>query len=182
MRALVFLVMVSSTATAAEPTCEGHCGGKSEGGECLCDDGCEAWHDCCADKLTFCPPCKPACKGKQCGEDGCGGSCGDCGFGAPCVSGLCGCVPDCGQRACGPDGCGGTCGSCQDGLACSDNGACAAPPAVVETANDVGPSTPVAIDAGTPDGCSAGQRRGHLAAIVCMSLLLALMRRRLCAR
>lgn len=32
---------------------------------------------------------QPACGGKACGDDGCGGSCGSCPPGAPCISGAC---------------------------------------------------------------------------------------------
>ncbi len=69
-----------------------------------CDSGCVG---------NACTACAPDCAGKQCGGDGCGGSCGtcpleaplcagdgacveclsdgDCGGGASCVSGQCGC-------------------------------------------------------------------------------------------
>jgi len=33
--------------------------------------------------------CAPLCAGKECGDDGCGGSCGECAGGADCVDGLC---------------------------------------------------------------------------------------------
>jgi hypothetical protein len=33
--------------------------------------------------------CTPSCSGKQCGDDGCGGSCGSCGIGKLCTSGSC---------------------------------------------------------------------------------------------
>ena len=59
----------------------------------------------------------------ECGDDGCGGSCGECGEGEDCVSGLCigDCLPDCSQgKECGSDGCGGTCGECADGEACNE--------------------------------------------------------------
>lgn len=65
--------------------------------------------------------CVPACGKKQCGPDGCGGSCGSCGAGAVCsAEGVCqaACVPDCVDKDCGPDGCGGLCGQCDDGQAC----------------------------------------------------------------
>ena len=55
--------------------------------------------------------CVPSCQGKECGTDGCGGSCGVCVEpGKGCKDGKCMCIPDCNCRACGPDGCGGTCG------------------------------------------------------------------------
>jgi hypothetical protein len=34
--------------------------------------------------------CTPSCAGKACGDDGCGGSCGTCPGGLPCVAGHCG--------------------------------------------------------------------------------------------
>jgi hypothetical protein len=62
--------------------------------------------------------CAPACQDRECGDDGCGGSCGQC----PQVAPICGddglcqiqCIPDCesGDKECGDDGCGGDCGSC----------------------------------------------------------------------
>ena len=47
----------------------------------------------------------------ECGDDGCGGSCGTCPGAAPiCDAGLCTpdvCTADCLGKACGDDGCGG---------------------------------------------------------------------------
>ena len=63
------------------------------------------------------------CEGKQCGWDGCFGSCGTCGPGLQCVDGICEpCVIDCEGKECGPDGCGGLCGTCDrwNGYACLD--------------------------------------------------------------
>ena len=55
-----------------------------------------------------CPACTPNCQGKQCGDDGCGGSCGDCPNGSPClVDGFCQgfeCTPDCQGKQCGQFG------------------------------------------------------------------------------
>lgn len=65
--------------------------------------------------------CSPSCEGFQCGDDGCGGSCGLCADGLDCVSNLCvapPCVPDCADAQCGDDGCGGSCGACQEGSSC----------------------------------------------------------------
>ncbi|MCB9728592.1 MAG: hypothetical protein H6746_08950 [Deltaproteobacteria bacterium] len=59
--------------------------------------------------------CVPeGCSGMQCGDDGCGGSCGVCDEGLACLDGECTtpCVPSCGERECGGDGCGGGCGFC----------------------------------------------------------------------
>ena len=67
--------------------------------------------------------CVTNCVGKQCGDDGCGGSCGTCSNGAICNSfmGQCigGCVPDCQWKECGDNGCGGSCGSCLPGSVCN---------------------------------------------------------------
>lgn len=64
------------------------------------------------------------CAGKQCGDDGCGGSCGACAAGTTCNDeGKCvTCTPSCSGRTCGDDGCGGSCGTCSG--TCT-NGRCA---------------------------------------------------------
>ncbi len=75
-------------------------------------------------------PCTPNCVGRTCGDDGCGGSCGQCNMpqkpfcdanlGA-CVAT---CVPQCTGKNCGDDGCGGSCGSCAANLTCLPQGLC----------------------------------------------------------
>ena len=78
--------------------------------------------------------CLPDCGGNECGDDGCGGSCGECE--APldlCEAGVCVCpvAPSCDGKECGDDGCGGDCGACPEGLSCvvgEDASLCAAPP------------------------------------------------------
>jgi len=65
--------------------------------------------------------CTPSCEGKQCGDDGCGGSCGKCTDhrGAYCsADGTCSCRTDCHGKECGDDGCGGSCGRCKSGERC----------------------------------------------------------------
>ncbi|MBR58260.1 MAG: hypothetical protein CMH54_09590 [Myxococcales bacterium] len=72
--------------------------------------------------------CTPSCEGKTCGDDGCGGSCGDCLTcdGTPdellCIGGTCMdlCCPNCEGLDCGSDGCGGTCGFCEAPFTCND--------------------------------------------------------------
>jgi len=70
-------------------------------------------------------PCIPDCTGKECGDDGCGGGCGQCDDGKvettdTCVDSLCVfCLKDCYCKECGDDGCGGSCGSCDDGISCT---------------------------------------------------------------
>ena len=61
--------------------------------------------------------CTSSCVGLECGDDGCGGTCGSCTTGT-CASGTCSCTPNCTGRTCGDDGCGGSCGTC--GSLCTD--------------------------------------------------------------
>lgn len=75
--------------------------------------------------------CVPLCDSKECGDDGCGGSCGNCPAAAPICTdgGLCvdTCAPACNGLECGPDGCGGTCGTCpQAAPHCDPQGMCQA--------------------------------------------------------
>ncbi len=75
--------------------------------------------------------CTPNCSGKQCGTDGCNGSCGSCTGGKTCQSGQCVCAPDnttaCSGKQCGTavNNCGSTvsCGNCGGGQTCQ-NGQC----------------------------------------------------------
>ncbi len=85
-------------------------------------------------KVETAGTCIPDCSGKQCGDDGCGGSCGaclnwcypGCETGEPyedpslCHEGHCAqvCCPNCCGKECGPDGCGGVCGTCPAGKVC----------------------------------------------------------------
>jgi len=73
--------------------------------------------------------CLPACEGRDCGDDGCGGTCGS-GFycGGAAAPGLClddgtCCLQQCLGRFCGDDGCGGDCGVCGEWGECLE-GAC----------------------------------------------------------
>ena len=75
-------------------------------------------------------PCERSCAGRQCGDDGCGGTCGACTASLSCTSstGQCvsgSCSPSCSGRQCGDDGCGGSCGTCGAGTACDGSGRCA---------------------------------------------------------
>jgi hypothetical protein len=54
-----------------------------------------------------------SCVNKNCGDDGCGGSCGTCSDGVTCNNGVC-CNKNCSGKNCGDDGCGGSCGTCTD--------------------------------------------------------------------
>ena len=87
-------------------------------------------------KKTKSPPsatCTPKCGRKQCGDDGCGGSCGNCAAGQHCTSGTC-CTPEPPAVTCA-----GRCGTvtsvktcrqpvactCPSGQECLGNGSCA---------------------------------------------------------
>jgi hypothetical protein len=66
--------------------------------------------------------CAPQCLGKECGDDGCGGSCGECQPGFSCsLGGQCQCIPSCDGKQCGDDGCGGSCGECVQPWICQDS-------------------------------------------------------------
>jgi secreted trypsin-like serine protease len=91
-------------------------------------DMCAAWID------TFTQvACTPSCGGKQCGSDGCGGTCGTCASGTTCnAASQCEanptCTPQCSGKECGADGCGGSCGSCSgNGATCNASGKCQTP-------------------------------------------------------
>lgn len=71
--------------------------------------------------------CEPSCSDRECGSDGCGGSCGECDADHECEDGIFECVPDCWGRECGDDGCGGSCGDCASFESCSD-GSCVCVP------------------------------------------------------
>jgi len=72
--------------------------------------------------------CTPDCSGKQCGPDGCGGTCGWCPGTKSCQGGLCvavsGCTPECGGKMAGEaDGCGGLCSGSGMGIGLKPGGA-----------------------------------------------------------
>jgi hypothetical protein len=97
---------------------------------CMVDEqGCWVWsqtvqclaNESCVDGQCQ-PPCAPECDPlQQCGDDGCGGSCGECaGPGDVCCAEyFCGpCVADCAGKECGHDGANGFCGQCPEGFVC----------------------------------------------------------------
>ena len=67
--------------------------------------------------------CVPQCEDKDCGDDGCGGSCGACTEfpNSYCGNTKCLCTIDCFEKECGDDRCGGSCGTCPQGLYCSED-------------------------------------------------------------
>ena len=74
-----------------------------------------------------------SCNGRECGDDGCGGSCGECAADQICTpEGYCEsiCVRSCTGKQCGDDGCGNPCPpGCSEGEVCTDDGQCVAVPA-----------------------------------------------------
>jgi hypothetical protein len=77
------------------------------------------------------PVCEPDCKDRICGDDGCGGSCGQCPPDHKCMEGkecVLYCEPKCAGKQCGPDGCGGSCGDCPFGMKCGSDGLCGCAP------------------------------------------------------
>jgi len=103
-----------------------------DAGLCACDAGSTACDGACCEPGQVCHVgacCFPACGGKNCGDDGCGGSCGVCaGDLEICDGGLCTCQPACDGLVCGPDGCGGACGACIGAQEICDGGACVCQP------------------------------------------------------
>ena len=82
----------------------------------------------CEEVWNQCVDCQPNCEGKECGPDGCGGSCGNCPENTDCIPGdwVCGDAdpPNCEGKECGPDGVGGSCGECDDGDVCNGSETC----------------------------------------------------------
>jgi len=65
--------------------------------------------------------CAPKCVGKQCGPNGCGGTCGTCADTEECTpGGQCRCIPLCDGKECGDDSCGAVCGTCQQNHSCEE--------------------------------------------------------------
>jgi len=81
---------------------------------------CKGATGCSGGFISSCVSCTPNCEGKECGSNGCGGSCGSCEAGkTKCVNYECiPCTPNCEGKECGSDDCGGSCGSCLSGEEC----------------------------------------------------------------
>ena len=96
----------------------------------FCIEDCPEYWKCegdvsAGDIVFIClPECTAGCEDKECGPDGCGGTCGECPLGFWCKDYQCtDCFPDCMGMMCGSDGCGGSCGECPPGWVC-ENGSC----------------------------------------------------------
>jgi Sulfatase-modifying factor enzyme 1 len=108
----------------------------SEGGNCYGNSSCDNGLICSGSDICVKPAesvdvqedtggCVTDCSPSECGDDGCGGSCGECPAGTVCDSGICkDCVPDCDGLECDDDGCGGTCAPGCGGSETCQNGQC----------------------------------------------------------
>ncbi|MCX6798210.1 MAG: hypothetical protein NTX66_03310 [Candidatus Falkowbacteria bacterium] len=92
----------------------------------VCEPG---WFNCDGNITNGCESqCCPSCAGKQCGPDGCDGTCGTCPNGQICKTNNQCCTPtSCAGKQCGSDGCGGTCGTCSPEMKFCINSHCKAP-------------------------------------------------------
>ena len=104
-----------------------------DGTECFVAPGWECQNGQCV------ATCQPDCAGKECGDNGCGGQCGNCPDGEYCAGTTCLpiCEPSCEDKTCGPDGCGGFCGVCLPGQACIAGNCPSNPNAECDDGNDI---------------------------------------------
>jgi len=127
--------------TSLDETCE------SCPSDCSCVEGSVCYHAVC---------CTPDCDVNECGDDGCGGSCGSCsGCGETCESGMC-VFTACVGRNCGTDTCGGTCGSCADTDVCN-MGLCCTPACDVNECGDDGCGGSCGSCSGCGETCQSGK-------------------------
>ena len=112
--------------TCTNGECRGGVPPSCDDGNPCTEDSCGPSTGCAHEPIPDC--CVPICAGKECGDDGCGGQCGECPSGSPCLeTGICGiCQKDCAGKACGSDGCGGLCGTCGFGKRCGETFGCEA--------------------------------------------------------
>lgn len=128
-----------------------NCGKLSGCGLRVCKTGLCPSGQICINGICQTEKCIPNCVNKDCGDDGCGGSCGECNWALAkrCINGQCKvclnncfrkfrgesdgcggictpekCLPDCTNKNCGDNGCGGVCGTCLDGRQICENGTC----------------------------------------------------------
>jgi hypothetical protein len=104
--------------------CGGNCGYceenyKCEKNKCVYNSSCGNYNCEEGEDYQNCPSdcaCQPNCNNKECGDNDCGGTCGECNYYESCSNGKCvtSCSPNCNGKECGDDGCGGSCGICSD--------------------------------------------------------------------
>lgn len=88
--------------------------------------------------------CTADCTLRKCGDDGCGGICGQCFTLEGAVKNEL-CTPEgqcpvcgCGGKVCGTDPCGSPCGTCPADYTCNDQGTCDPPPIACDQKGFVG--------------------------------------------
>lgn len=96
------------------------------GEPCSHDSQCKWENGQCVDGVCV---CWSECEAKNCGDDGCGGSCGQCQAGWQCGDDQ-QCSNPCDGKECGDDGYGGSCGKCQADWQCGSNQHCFDPATV----------------------------------------------------
>jgi hypothetical protein len=111
------------TATCDGTSCGIRCGGATPkactdrcAAQCCTDDDCSGNDRCQSGRCV----CQPQCAGRECGSNGCNGSCGTCPQNNTCsTAGQCQCQRSCNGTSCGAnsDGCGGVC-ACANGQDC----------------------------------------------------------------
>lgn len=101
------------------------------------------------------------CEGKVCGDDGCGGSCGDCGEFEECsAKGECVekvCEDTCEGKDCGTDSCGHVCGTCPGGQECQAGACVCMPKCVGKECGDDGCGGKCGVCQGVNLTCEAGK-------------------------
>jgi formylglycine-generating enzyme required for sulfatase activity len=142
----------SSLECGSDPVCGESCGGCNN-----CGETCQ---------LGVCIFAAANCEGKECGPDGCGGSCGTCGCGEECYNYKNQCVfTACDGRECGGDGCGGSCGTCSVGEIC-ESCECvdSAVPETIKWVLIPGGTYQMGCSSGDED-CDAGEKPSHLVTV-----------------
>ena len=108
-----------------------------EGSPCETDRECKGDRICeegrCISPSPSNSNCVPSCNGKECGDDGCQGSCGTCLSDYVCNSGGCvpiqSCIDTCASKGCDCGTvCGDSCGTCISGSECTDGCHCTCQP------------------------------------------------------
>jgi len=130
------------------------CGWDDQGGYYDCQ---QTGQDPAGDYPITCGGASSACDGKECGDDGAGGSCGSCDGGATCIAGVC--RSDCDDCVAGTSGCDGDsawwCQAGQDGCNSYSQLDCAAQGKVCEAGLCASSEPEPGVEPGpeaTPDG------------------------------
>ena len=139
----------------------------------------------CADWDSSRPPtgtgcsCTPSCSGKQCGDDGCGGSCGNCTLPATCQSNQCvGGGTDAGTGSDGGTSVDGGGTGSDGGTTGSDAGGGGDGGGVVTDAGNTSPDGGTTQGGAGGCGCDVAGRGGDLAAFASLAALAGVLAQR----